>query len=884
MSSNTSTLTPSAWSKPLRYLSYTLIGLMVFVSLLPVAIRYAAQYSLVKLGADKAYIDDVDLNLFTGTAALKGVQIEVEGKPTLSLHYLGADISITALFKKHVLIEKLFIQGLDLRIFQQQDTWIVAIPLPESDEQEEVQEPSAWRVGIQSIEFEQVAVQAHYLEQDFSVELHELVLSELLMWQPDQLSPFKLRGAINKAPLLIDSQLEPFSTTPFFAFDLQLKQLDLSPLQIFLPNDIQEFAAKLDIDTKVEVTLDSEGALNIMQQGEVAIRNSQVKMDDLHALLNTVAWQGKLQINLDSQQKLNLLADGVAETSLKSLQLDDIEAAVEQVKWQGIIDLALDEKQQAELAATGELSLANVLASYQPLLLSTTLEQFNWAGSSTLVTENIDESLALNGNAQFKQWNLQDNQREASLASFASFTLDSLAIEGLSDISLGEVELTRLQALQTAEQALASIEQIQLQTVQLKESNHLLVDSIILNQIGAQLSRNSHGNIAVLDDWLPELLQRFETVESTEIEPETASLEGQENSIEGNDNSSPFQFRINQIAVRSDVPLVFSDQGVQPTVKHQLVLADINLGRIDSQEQAYETPLELYLKLYQHGRLTVKGQLTPLQDIAAINGKLTAEIKGIELTDISPYIEEAIGYQARSGQFNSETEATIKQGKLDSETKIRIQRIDLKPSNEEIMAQASQSIAMPVSTALKIITDKNNTLRLTVPINGDLSEPDVKVNKIMSEAITQAVKNTAMTYFKFAVQPFGAIVMVSQAIGNAKLQARFEDVRFEPGTADMVKEQKGYLAKVAQMIQEKKDFSVVACVYVTDEDFLARKRPPKLAEGEKYQWDDESKALAAERLEHIRGSLIKQHGLDSDQIQSCKAQLGKGTPRAVMGI
>jgi hypothetical protein len=89
---------------------------------------------------------------------------------------------------------------------------------------------------------------------------------------------------------------------------------------------------------------------------------------------------------------------------------------------------------------------------------------------------------------------------------------------------------------------------------------------------------------------------------------------------------------------------------------------------------------------------------------------------------------------------------------------------------------------------------------------------------------------------------------------------------------------------MAEMIQDKKDFSIVSCVVVTEQDFLAREKPLMLKDDEKYQWDEASKTLAEQRLEFIRSTLIDQHGLSSSQVQACKPTIGKGKPRAIMGI
>lgn len=845
--------TQSKSNKLLRVSFFAFIALTLFLAVLPIGIKFAGQYVLKDLGADEAYIGDVDLNLFTGRFALKDVQITSKQQQTVLLNELVFDLSIQALLRKQLLVEKLSIIGLDVNVFQHGDTWVVGIPLPEADANEaeldeisqEEQLESTWSFGVNSIHFENINAKLSYQEENFSVYIDELALSELLMWEPENRSPFIINGLINNAPLRLSSELEPFTETPFIQFELKLSNFDLGFVSSFLPDDVKQLSATLSIDTRMQVHLQEQGKLSIKQQGGFALNDVRLATKELQAGLSRLGWQGKADVSLDQQQNAIVGLDGQLEASLLE-------------------------------------------ASHLELLLGTQLEKFSWQGSVALDTSNTMESMQLGADINLVQWLLRDGHAEADLAGFERLSFDQLKLQGLDDVQLQNISLEGVKALAGDQFDLANLAQLSAQNIHLQQQSDLHIEQVFIQDPSANVLLNQHGNIDRVDDWLLPLIEKVQQYfanDETEVIAEAPSTDSKVSETgPETEEQTTFSYQLDKLIIQAGEVISFTDQTISPAVKHQVVLQKIDLGKINSKQLDALTPIDVQIKLYKHGKFTVAGELTLLQAIEQMNGQLNAAIKGIELADVSPYIEQNVGYQARSGQFNSESQAAIKQGKLDSKTKVRIQRIDLKPHNEETMAKASKSIAMPVSTALKIITDKNNTLKLTVPVKGDLSNPDVKVNKIMSEAITQAVKNTALTYFKFAVQPFGAIMMVSQAIGNATLQARFENVRFEAGTAEMVKEQKGYLAKVAEMIKEKKDFSVVACVYVTDEDFLARKRPPKLAEGEKYQWDEESKELAEDRLEYIRSSLIERHGLESNQIQACKSQLGKGQPRAILGI
>lgn len=831
-----------------RIALYSVMAFAILLVLLPLGLRIGAEIALKKFGAETATIRNMDLNLFTGTFAMDELYVSYLDKPSLSIQRLDVDVSILALFKKQLLVENLAVKGLHLAIFQQEDAWVVGIPLPETEaeteeatsEDDEQNEPSDWVVGIQQLTLDNISIDASYQEKQHNLQLDTLALNDVFMWQPKDFSDFSIEGSINQAPLSLRSQLMPFADTQQFKIHLALDKFDLAALQGFLPEDIHTLAAKLSINTNIQLSLHANGDIQLQQEGMVDI-------------------------------------------ALDDISMDDIQLSAEHIIWGGTIDLAMANEQDPIVDTDGSIRIGTLNAQYMPLLINTHFDQLEWQGQTKTDVGDIDNSLKVSGQFILDNWHLFDQQLAADLASFEQLLLQDIRLEGLADIQLAALQLKQLQALQNADTAVMKLGDIQLDSIAFKALHQLAVEKVTLTDLQVAMSRNSHGHLEVVDEWLASLDQRM-AAQKENSSTENSTEEATPATEDATESDNTFSYRIAAIQFAGDNPITLKDTGVTPAVSHSANIKKLAIGRIDSQNTAQRTPLDIELQLYRHGSLSLEGDITPLEDISAISGKLNAAIKGIDLTDISPYIEQSIGYSAKSGQFNSDTQATMKQGQLDSETKVRILRVDLRPADEAIIAKASQSLTMPVSTALRVITDGDNNLKLTVPVKGDLSRPDVKINKIMAGAITQAVKNSAMTYFKYAMQPFGAILLVSQAINDKVLQARFEDVRFNPGTAEMVAEQASYLEKVAKMIQDKKDFSIIACVMVTDEDFLARRRPPKLEDGEKYTWDEESQTLAADRLEFIRSTLIQQHGLSSEQIQSCKPSIGKGIPRAVMGI
>lgn len=836
-----------------RRILYVFIGFAVFFWVLPEIVRLGAQYGLTKFAAQQATIEDIDLNLFTGTAAIEGVTIEYADQPTLTLGELRADLDMTALFGKRALIEHLQLSDVTLQVYQQQAQWVVALPIPVAEDADSTpDEPAAdaepWQVGLQSVQLSNVTVDARYQGETHRVRLDNLAVNDLFMWQPDQQAHLELKGALNDAVLDFNGDLKPFAQSQSFVINLVVDSLNLEPVNQFLPDTLNKIEGQVSLNTQVRIDLQPQGDITVSQDGEIAV-------------------------TLDK-------ADGM-----------DLVASVGNVRWQGNAVTTIVSNQQPVLSLKGKATIAKLDAVFTPLQLQTQLSDLRWQGDVAVDLADLNNSLAVAGELSLVDWALLDQASPGTVAEFAHLDLQEILLSGLNNVGLEQLVLEGFAAMTansdqngTAVAPLGQLAELKVADIQLQDLHRLHIAQVTLTDLQGQLTKTQSGELAYLDPWLAGLQERAAALSEAKVTNTDAETEHTSEVTTDTSEAKPFTYRVDSLQIQGANQFTFTDASLSPAVVHPIKIEKLLIGRLDADKPDAATPVEAALALYEYGSLKLTGSATPLQPLAKMNADIKTSIKGIELPDLAPYLQNAMGYHANSGQFNADTVARIEQGKLDSETNVKILRMDLEPVDEEAIARLSKKLTMPVDTALNIITDSDNTLALTVPVKGDLTNPDIHIDRIVAGAVTQAVKNAAFTYFKYAVQPFGAIMLVSEKIGDMSLQAKFEPARFVPGTADMVPKQTGYLEKVAAMIKEKKDFSILVCVMVTEQDFAVRQDLPKLAEGQQRQWDPVSEALAKERLTFIKNSLIKEHGLTADRVQSCRPQLGEGEPRAIMGI
>ncbi len=887
-----------------KILYAAIVVLILLLSLLPELIRIGLQYRLKQHSAELAEIDDIDLNLFTGKAAIKGVRIDYDNHPTLRLGYLAVELDMSAIFRKQLLVERLALANVRAKLYEGKSGWVAVLPIPKANQPATEVKPversveNAWQLGVSRVQLDNVHLDAQYQGQPHQVSVDHLVLRELFMWSPGRITSLYIEGSLNDAKLDFTADLKPFAKVQSFGVDLVLTDLDLTPINGLLPDDLNTFLASLTIDTRLELTFQQNGDVSISQDGTFRLNTKNLKVNNIEAAIEDIGWQGKVAINLSKENMSTFSMNG--EAMLNQLALKDAtgnSVSVGSLNWRGDLDVIMAKGAKPKIELGGDLSIQALLSNQTHFQLETSLDKLLWRGNFKL---NMEQPKRFNtmGALEFSQWRLIDQAIPGELAQLNSMKLYDIKSEGIDDIRLGKIELKGFEALteastKDASRPMASLGLLSLERISIQQTSDLEIKSVDLVDLKGTFQRLADGELATLTNWVSSLQARTrpktedKQTEAEERKAQAASVQGEDdtsNLKKPDHNKKSFNYSIDNIAVHGDNKIILSDLAITPNVTHSMVIKKIDIGPIDSTEKSKQTPVEAQIGLYEFGQLNVGGYVTPLRSFDEMQAKLKVDLKGVELTDLSPYLEQSTGYHAESGQVNVDSTVKINDGDLDSETSLKVLRIQLEPVDRDLIDKVSKHLTMPVSTSLNVITDSDDTLKLTIPIKGDLSNPEIQLDRIIGGAIAQSVQNAAVNYFKYAVQPFGAIILVSESIGDIALQAKFEPVRFLPGSSEIIPEQKGYLAKVAGMIKEKQEFSILVCVMVTDQDFQARPVPLVLAEGESHEWDELSKILAKSRSDLIRGRLISQHGLTPDRVQTCRPQLGKGEPRAIMGM
>ncbi|OUR90226.1 hypothetical protein A9Q81_19725 [Gammaproteobacteria bacterium 42_54_T18] len=837
--------------RTLKRLSIAVVFIVVVLIALPFAVKYGAIYGLKKAGATDVVIEDVDLNLFTGELVIKGLQVGEEENPDLKLSYLQVDIAYLPLFEKRFLLEAVRLEEVRLNIREKQGELHVVVPIPVSesggDEMPLEDDKSvAWGIGLNNVVLRDVVLDVDVKGVVSNVQVTKLDVSELHSWTPGDMSALLLEGEVNGAPLNVNGNVQPFAEIPEYKTHVKIDALSLSPLTPFLKDYVKSYDVNVSLDTDLRIVLTKEGAVEVSQQGMLDIEVGSLVREDVVLKASHIGWEGEVRLELPVDADPLIKTDGRLASRALSADFPAFEMGV---RHQGV----------------------------------------TWQGAVSIDVGNVENSIQASGALLVSELEAVDHKESVNPVALQRFAMDEVLVAGLDEIGLGQINIQQLSVLSSKSPPVLSLSDIAVRQIKFKQKNDIVIDSIALNGLVANIDVLENGELDVINAYIETVKRRLDVGSETEdgVAKDVAG-EAEQNvqkntspdskehvvGLEEGEEESVVQFALKEFRFSGENSIQFSDHSVTPHYSETLYIDSIVIGSLSSKETHVLTPVDVALRVGEFSTVALKGALTPLQE--KIEGKLNLVLKGVELTKVSPYSEEAIGYAIGSGQFNLDTAVALANGQMRVSNDVLLRQLVLTPVNEELIANVSKQFSMPIGISLGLLKNSDGNIELSVPLEGDLNDPSVNVAYVVQLALVQAIKKGSLSYLKYAIQPYGAILLVGEVVGEMVMKVELAPLEFVAGSSDIVEEGLLYLPKLAVLLNKLPGNSVTMCPIVTVEDDATKDDPSKKI---KLTINDDLKALAASRLVKIKTRLVSDHGIAPERILFCRAKVGEGHPR-----
>ncbi len=311
----------------LRWLRRSIISIStitIILLLIPVIIQYSIPYLLVKQGASKAQIEDINLNLFAGTFELKNLVITTGENTPTQLTRLYTDVNMLDLFSSKIIVHKLNIEGLDLTVKRHDDGTIAinGLIIPVAKENKEKQENVKTETESTPVAFgvDHLIISNSYInyqETDFEQksQLKSITLSNLKSWDEASSAEVNIDTILNKAPFKLNAQLNLFSKVKQFKGHASLSTLSFTPYEKFYRDYLNQLQGNISLESDFDISLAEN--ISAIVENQINIADINVAYKDISQSVKNISWTGQTSFN----EKAELLVKGDLQID-KSLTID----------------------------------------------------------------------------------------------------------------------------------------------------------------------------------------------------------------------------------------------------------------------------------------------------------------------------------------------------------------------------------------------------------------------------------------------------------------------------------------------------------------------------------------------------------------------------------
>ncbi|KFZ30824.1 membrane protein [Pseudidiomarina salinarum] len=436
----------------------------------------------------------------------------------------------------------------------------------------------------------------------------------------------------------------------------------------------------------------------------------------------------------------NLQTPGGDKATQVSLALQDLALSVKDFTLQK--DQRFPVQAQGQLAGGGKLSLDGELQLLPTFVLDTS------ASISELALKQADPYLRLFANAQLNSGTLTLNGQihtdaQQPFAFQGSGGIHSLNItEGTNDESL-----IGWQSLETTQLEL-SLKDKQIET-----------DPIIVKGLSGRV-----------------VIHENRTTNFGQVVINRPANE------EDKSEATPFTIRIERIEL-SDSGLQFTDNSLPlpfSTRIHSLG------GEISTLSSISAEPAEVKLEgeVAEYGLLQVDGAIHAWDPLRETNVHL--RFRNLKVPEYSPYTVNFAGRKIAGGTMDLDLDYSIDENQLDGKNQLLLHDLKL---GEKVASTGAMDL--PLELAIGLLQDSNGVIDLTVPISGNVGNPQFDFSKIIKQAVGNAITSVVTAPFSFLANLLG--------VDSEELS----QIEFGAGRTDLLPPQQQRIANLREALNQR---------------------------------------------------------------------------------
>ncbi|WP_324733276.1 DUF748 domain-containing protein [Pseudomonas paeninsulae] len=252
--------------------------------------------------------------------------------------------------------------------------------------------------------------------------------------------------------------------------------------------------------------------------------------------------------------------------------------------------------------------------------------------------------------------------------------------------------------------------------------------------------------------------------------------------------SKPLNIHIGEVTL-ADGSVNFADFSLTPNFATAIQQLNGSIGTLDSRTQA-PANVDIVGKIDRYAPVSIKGSLNPFDPLDSLD--IITQFKQVELTTLTPYSGKFAGYRIRKGRLNLDLHYRISKGKLNAENSVVVEQLQL---GEKV--DSPSAVDLPIRLAVALLKDSDGKIALSLPVQGDLNNPQFSVMPIVWKTLRNLILRAAQAPFKF----IGGLVS-----GGSKMD--LSTVHFNPGSSELDSSAQSALDLLARALKERPALSL----------------------------------------------------------------------------
>ncbi len=392
--------TSSRWRRKLIVLACLAVLVAAFLTLLPIGARIAAENYLHSIGM-QADIDDVDINLFTGTIGVTGATAQTAAGDGFEIGRAEISIDYWPLLSREIRLSRLSMNDARVDIRRTRDNHLrvggfTVLPWDTSPDSTGA-DGSAWGFGVEHVSLD--AVTLHYLqvnsgqpdsgsggkpEVERRITLNTGSARDVDTWAPHDPAQVDLDVSSGDSNVRLHGQFNAFGEGISGELEVAMRDFELD---IVAPAahlaQLAQLSGRLNSDLALTASYGSGDGLAVSSGGQAEWRQPQIATADTRATGEAWAWDGDIDMQLFQPEGAagRIATDGTLSLGAIDISMGDtFEAQQRDLRWQGQTRLTLAE--QPEAWVQGSLSIAAGDLSIPAADLRISEQQFDWQGTA----------------------------------------------------------------------------------------------------------------------------------------------------------------------------------------------------------------------------------------------------------------------------------------------------------------------------------------------------------------------------------------------------------------------------------------------------------------------------------------------------------------------